>query len=349
MVERHVEGGHAQSIAWYVPPMPPRVWPAHELVEALTGPGEPEVAGELVVLGPSAGLLSPEQITAALERLATLPAWWWASRVGCRRPSWWTWSTCSRAPPTRWTTWWPRSPATRQRLAPRRCTCEAGLGAACPMAWWPSRALYDRAAVRPRSRAVAGGHAHPPGRRRRRGRTDPLERQGDQLRITLTRPEVRNALDVAMRDQLLEALAVAEADPWVRVVLRRRGAGVLQRRGPRRVRHRARSSAAHLIRLRRSVGRALHRLADRTTVVVHGPCAGSGVELPAFTRPHGGAPRRHVRAAELSMGLIPGAGGAVSLPARIGRHRTASLVLTGRTIDVATARSWGLVDEIDLI
>ena len=53
--------------------MPPRVWPAHELVEALTGPGEPEVAGELVVLGPSAGLPSPEQIAAALERLATLP------------------------------------------------------------------------------------------------------------------------------------------------------------------------------------------------------------------------------------------------------------------------------------
>jgi enoyl-CoA hydratase/carnithine racemase len=37
----------------------------------------------------------------------------------------------------------------------------------------------------------------------------------------------------------------------------------------------------------------------------------------------------------------------VSLPARIGRHRTAWLVLTGRRIDAATARSWGLVDEID--
>jgi enoyl-CoA hydratase/carnithine racemase len=50
---------------------------------------------------------------------------------------------------------------------------------------------------------------------------------------------------------------------------------------------------------------------------------------------------------EVSLGLIPGAGGTVSLPRRIGRHRTAWLALTGRTIDAATARAWGLVDEIE--
>jgi enoyl-CoA hydratase/carnithine racemase len=49
---------------------------------------------------------------------------------------------------------------------------------------------------------------------------------------------------------------------------------------------------------------------------------------------------------EVAMGLIPGAGGTVSLPRRIGRHRTAWLALTGRTIDAPTAREWGLVDEI---
>jgi enoyl-CoA hydratase/carnithine racemase len=48
----------------------------------------------------------------------------------------------------------------------------------------------------------------------------------------------------------------------------------------------------------------------------------------------------------VSLGLIPGAGGTVSLPRRIGRHRTAALALTGRTIDAATALEWGLVDEI---
>jgi enoyl-CoA hydratase/carnithine racemase len=47
------------------------------------------------------------------------------------------------------------------------------------------------------------------------------------------------------------------------------------------------------------------------------------------------------------MGLIPGAGGTVSLTARIGRHRTAQLALTGTPIDAPTALAWGLVDEIE--
>jgi enoyl-CoA hydratase/carnithine racemase len=49
---------------------------------------------------------------------------------------------------------------------------------------------------------------------------------------------------------------------------------------------------------------------------------------------------------ELSLGLIPGAGGTVSITRRIGRWRTAYLVLSGQTIDAATALDWGLVDAI---
>jgi enoyl-CoA hydratase/carnithine racemase len=49
---------------------------------------------------------------------------------------------------------------------------------------------------------------------------------------------------------------------------------------------------------------------------------------------------------ELSLGLLPGAGGTVSVTRRIGRWRTAYLVLSGRRIDAATALRWGLVDEI---
>ena len=44
------------------------------------------------------------------------------------------------------------------------------------------------------------------------------------------------------------------------------------------------------------------------------------------------------------MGLVPGAGGTVSITRRIGRQRTALLALTGRTIDAPTALEWGLID-----
>jgi enoyl-CoA hydratase/carnithine racemase len=46
------------------------------------------------------------------------------------------------------------------------------------------------------------------------------------------------------------------------------------------------------------------------------------------------------------MGLVPGAGGSVSVPRRIGRWRAAWLMLTGDRLPAATALPWGLVDEI---
>ena len=49
---------------------------------------------------------------------------------------------------------------------------------------------------------------------------------------------------------------------------------------------------------------------------------------------------------EISMGLVPGAGGTVSLPRRIGRQRTAWLALTGTRLDAATALRWKLIDAI---
>jgi enoyl-CoA hydratase/carnithine racemase len=49
---------------------------------------------------------------------------------------------------------------------------------------------------------------------------------------------------------------------------------------------------------------------------------------------------------ELSLGLIPGAGGTVSITRRIGRWRTAYLLLSGMFIDAGTALAWGLVDAI---
>jgi enoyl-CoA hydratase/carnithine racemase len=44
--------------------------------------------------------------------------------------------------------------------------------------------------------------------------------------------------------------------------------------------------------------------------------------------------------------LIPGSGGCVSLPRRIGRQRTAWLALTGRRLPARDALKWGLVDEM---
>ena len=47
------------------------------------------------------------------------------------------------------------------------------------------------------------------------------------------------------------------------------------------------------------------------------------------------------------MGLVPGAGGTVSIARRIGRQRLCYFALTNTEIDTATALSWGLIDRIE--
>jgi enoyl-CoA hydratase/carnithine racemase len=191
------------------------------------------------------------------------------------------------------------------------------------------------------------------GRAGRRGRERPaappvrVERHGGVLRITLDRPHVRNALDAAMRDALLDALAVAEAEPALAVELTGAGAGFCSGGDLDEFGTLADPASAHRLRLERSVGLVLAGLADRTTAVVHGASAGSGVELAAFAGRVVAAPDATFELPELSMGLVPGAGGTVSVTARVGRHRCAWLALTGERIDAPTALAWGLVDEVD--
>jgi enoyl-CoA hydratase/carnithine racemase len=58
------------------------------------------------------------------------------------------------------------------------------------------------------------------------------------------------------------------------------------------------------------------------------------------------APDTSICLPEVQMGLIPGAGGTISIPRRIGRHRTAYLALTGTRLDAGAAHRWSLVDEV---
>ncbi|MEC8919542.1 MAG: enoyl-CoA hydratase/isomerase family protein, partial [Actinomycetota bacterium] len=73
---------------------------------------------------------------------------------------------------------------------------------------------------------------------------------------------------------------------------------------------------------------------------------GAGTELAAFAGHLEATGSATFSLPEVSMGLIPGAGGTVSVPRRIGRQRTARMCLTGTTIDAQTALAWGLVDEV---
>jgi hypothetical protein len=169
---------------------------------------------------------------------------------------------------------------------------------------------------------------------------------GHRMTVTLSRPERHNALNTAMRDALVEILAAGLVDEAVRVILQGEGpsfcsGGDLDDFGTA-----PDPATSHLIRLTRSPAALAARLGPRLEARVHGACIGAGVELAAFAGRVVADPKTSFALPELAFGLIPGAGGTVSLPRRIGRHRTAWLALTGERIDAVRARRWGLVDEI---
>ena len=188
------------------------------------------------------------------------------------------------------------------------------------------------------------------GRRVRPEEAEPpvlVDATGDVVRLTLNRPRLRNAWSAAMRDALVEALrplAVPGDDRPIHL----NGAGSAFCCGgdPAEFGTVDDPATAHLIRSSANAAPWLNRLANRLTVTVHGPAVGAGLELAAFASQVEATEAATFRLPEVSMGLIPGAGGTVSVPRRIGRQRTAWMCLTGATIDAATALDWGLVDAL---
>jgi len=173
-----------------------------------------------------------------------------------------------------------------------------------------------------------------------------VARTGDGLRLTLDRPEVHNAFSAAVREGLLDGLAVAAAVPELQVVIDGAGPSFCSGGDLTEFGTASDPATAHLVRVTRSVGRALASMADRVEVRLHGACVGAGVELPAFAGRVVATPDTRFRLPEVSMGLVPGAGGTISIPKRIGRQRTMWLALTGAWVDATTALAWGLVDEL---
>ena len=171
-------------------------------------------------------------------------------------------------------------------------------------------------------------------------------RSDESLEIYLNRPERSNAYSSDMRDQLFDFLQIARFDEAVtKVKIHGLGksfcsGGDLAEFGSVDF-----PPDGHIIRMHRSPALSSHSIADKLEVYLHGVCAGAGIEIPAFASRVFGNESVEIFLPEISMGLIPGAGGTVSLPRRIGPQKTAYLAMSGKTLSLSDALAWGLIDE----
>ncbi len=90
----------------------------------------------------------------------------------------------------------------------------------------------------------------------------------------------------------------------------------------------------------------LGRLPMPSVAIINGYAFGGGLELAlacTFRLASAGA---KMGLPEIRLGLIPGYGGTQRLPRMVGEARALEMILTGKSIDAATAAAWGLVSRV---
>jgi 2-(1,2-epoxy-1,2-dihydrophenyl)acetyl-CoA isomerase len=171
-------------------------------------------------------------------------------------------------------------------------------------------------------------------------------RDGAVVTITLNRPDVLNALNRAMHDELAAALKEAR-DPEVRAVVvtgAGRGFCVGQdltefRDAPGDIADRLRGSYHPNIR-------ALCELEKPVIASVNGPAAGAGLSLAAACDLRIAADSATFVPAFINIGLVPDSGGTFFIARLLGSARAFEWMTSGRRLTAAEAHAWGLVSEV---
>ena len=174
------------------------------------------------------------------------------------------------------------------------------------------------------------------------------EKLGSVAQISLDRPHVLNAYNVQMRDGLYQALEAVRDDPEVRaVVLRGQGERAFCAGADLTEFGTAPSQAiARQVRWERDVWGLLLGLEKPVVVALHGYVLGSGVEMALCCDVRIASEDAQFGMPEVSLGLVPAAGGTQTLPRAVGRGRALELLLGGARINAQEALSMGLVDRV---
>ena len=166
--------------------------------------------------------------------------------------------------------------------------------------------------------------------------------------ITLNRPQRLNAYNLKMRDEFWEVLSAVKDDPDVMV-------GILKGEGerafcvgadltdfgtaPSRV-------IARQVRWERDVWGLFLSIPKPMIAALHGFVLGSGVEMSCCCDIRIASEDAVFGLPEVSLGMIPAAGGSQTLPRVVGRGKALEILLTSDRIDANEAYRIGLVNKV---
>jgi enoyl-CoA hydratase/carnithine racemase len=167
------------------------------------------------------------------------------------------------------------------------------------------------------------------------------------LRLTLNRPDARNALSAALISTLLEALSHAATDPQARVVVIA-GAGPAFCAGHDLREMRAdqrRETYERLFAQCSELMLAIVRLPKPVIAEVHGVATAAGCQLVATCDLAVASEDARFATPGVNIGLFCSTP-MVALTRAIGRKAAMEMLLTGKLIDAETARAIGLINRV---
>ena len=175
-----------------------------------------------------------------------------------------------------------------------------------------------------------------------------LDVEGEVATITLARPDALNALDRAMKTELLAALRSVERDRVVRaVILTGEGRAFCAGQDLRESFGGSEPGLTDEIRERYNpIVLGLHRCSKPVIAAINGTAAGAGFSLALACDLRIAAEGATLVLAFGRIGLVPDSGVSWLLPRIVGSARAAELALVGDALTPAEAERIGLVNRV---
>ena len=167
--------------------------------------------------------------------------------------------------------------------------------------------------------------------------------------VTLNRPQVMNALNIQLREEIIELTRAMDADPDIGVVVFT-GAGDKAFCAGADLKERGQRTTEEMYNERRFFrGRwvnVIAGMAKPTIAAINGYCLGGGLEVALQCDIRIASDNAKFGLPEVTLGFLPGGGGTQRLPRVIGLQKAKEMILTGKQIDAAEAERLGIVARV---